>query len=384
MNCCESKVQMSAYLDGELTAAEQEKMEAHLASCESCRLDLTKLQRLANGVAALPSASVPPGFLADVRRKLDSVGAAPQRSWTDRRFRLWWVRLPVGAVAATAVVVWVVMLTRPPAPLSPSAKLDEPRVVSIQAEMAPEPAPVTTMSERARGASPVPGNAPEWVVGDRLNAKEEQIKSGMGSARNEEVAKGSQPALRRDEIGLEKSKLTAAKDAGIRPVPERILVVNRDVVAVQTVAEKVAAGLSGATSRVYHAPDGSMSFLHVEIPASQLAEFRAQFGQQYASMAERQKESLPFRSTGWTQRSLSDSPVGATGSPAGSAYLREAAEGKARVGSAAATNESMDLPFSIGGRGFTGTVGPVNGQESTARKAGVPMVVLEIQIKPQP
>lgn len=50
---------LSAYLDGELSRAEQLRVVAHLESCTACRMDLADLQSARAAVRALPILDAP-------------------------------------------------------------------------------------------------------------------------------------------------------------------------------------------------------------------------------------------------------------------------------------------------------------------------------------
>lgn len=99
MTCQQVERELSAYLDGELTAAARAGVDAHVAGCSSCRERLAELDKLVRGVGAVARVGAPPGFLAAVRGKL----ARPGVGW-DWLWRPWWVKLPLEAVAAVVVV----------------------------------------------------------------------------------------------------------------------------------------------------------------------------------------------------------------------------------------------------------------------------------------
>ena len=48
MSCENEKVMISAYLDGELSSAENKKLKRHLAGCASCRKELAALKALSS------------------------------------------------------------------------------------------------------------------------------------------------------------------------------------------------------------------------------------------------------------------------------------------------------------------------------------------------
>jgi anti-sigma factor RsiW len=58
MKVCNSEI-LQLYLDGQVSAAEAARVEAHLAGCGECRQWLRELQGLKNLVNAFPSAKAP-------------------------------------------------------------------------------------------------------------------------------------------------------------------------------------------------------------------------------------------------------------------------------------------------------------------------------------
>jgi anti-sigma factor RsiW len=56
------RAELSAYLDGELIPLRVESMQAHLASCQSCRTELEALRELKTGLATLPEMGAPRSF----------------------------------------------------------------------------------------------------------------------------------------------------------------------------------------------------------------------------------------------------------------------------------------------------------------------------------
>lgn len=106
-DCDVIQPELSAYLDGELTPHRRELVEAHLALCPPCREALAELKTLATGVAALSKLEAPPGFLAEVRRKI-ARGENPEAlTWRDYLFRPFWIKVPLEIAALVAVTVSV-------------------------------------------------------------------------------------------------------------------------------------------------------------------------------------------------------------------------------------------------------------------------------------
>lgn len=95
---------LSAYLDGELDAAETRSVAAHLAICPDCSARLTDLQALSAGFRALPAESL--GF--DLAGVIEGrLAAAPRRATVrGRGWQLGWP-LAVGAAASIAAGVFM-------------------------------------------------------------------------------------------------------------------------------------------------------------------------------------------------------------------------------------------------------------------------------------
>ncbi|HVP63051.1 MAG TPA: anti-sigma factor [Myxococcaceae bacterium] len=104
---CTVEDELTAFLDGELSAVEAARVRGHLTSCSGCRSTEALLRRTLTELATLPAFEPSPALR---RRVLAKVDALPRR-WPER-VRSWFrpgVLAPVGvALAAAAVVVVVV------------------------------------------------------------------------------------------------------------------------------------------------------------------------------------------------------------------------------------------------------------------------------------
>jgi anti-sigma factor RsiW len=69
---------LSAYQDGEVTAAEKDAIEAHLATCEACRKQHAALQKTYQMLRSLPEIQPAPGLS---RRIVDSATQVQEPFW---------------------------------------------------------------------------------------------------------------------------------------------------------------------------------------------------------------------------------------------------------------------------------------------------------------
>jgi len=98
---------MPWYATGRLDAADQARVEAHLATCPECQADLRLERRLIGEVAAIRVESEP--AWAAMKARLE--GHAPssrQAGRLRRRLAAWRVGLALAAPAALAALVWVI------------------------------------------------------------------------------------------------------------------------------------------------------------------------------------------------------------------------------------------------------------------------------------
>jgi anti-sigma factor RsiW len=70
--CIDIQAELSAYLDGELTAQERSSLDAHLSTCPECRAMLEELRGVASVMSDLPRVSAPASLMTKVRRDIAS------------------------------------------------------------------------------------------------------------------------------------------------------------------------------------------------------------------------------------------------------------------------------------------------------------------------
>ncbi len=90
--CCELiERQLGRYLDGELSAAEQKTVDAHLGSCSSCQAELDELRELVGPIAhSAPAVTVPLALWERIEQRLDQTthAALPLRAVHHLRLRI--------------------------------------------------------------------------------------------------------------------------------------------------------------------------------------------------------------------------------------------------------------------------------------------------------
>ena len=98
---------ISAYLDGELTREEVERLSEHLAQCGRCAGEMEEVQRIRSAVRSLPLLELPPGLVPEA----DVIEVPLHR---NRGFR-------VAAAAAAAAIIIAIAAIFTPEPVTVSA-----------------------------------------------------------------------------------------------------------------------------------------------------------------------------------------------------------------------------------------------------------------------
>jgi hypothetical protein len=101
MECDKIKILLSAYLDGELEAGEQEQLEEHLLHCVSCRQDLDQLKSYLDLAGKIPRGTAPDGLKDITWQAVRSKETTPliARTLRNKSFQV------VSALAAAAVII---------------------------------------------------------------------------------------------------------------------------------------------------------------------------------------------------------------------------------------------------------------------------------------
>jgi len=145
---------LHAYLDGELSPAEVQGVEAHLAQCPACRSRLDEERALITRAGELLALAAPPD------RELPPFRAGDVKPLT----RLWWkVRLPLAWAATVAIALGIGTYLGKGIERVPQApKASDTQPVELQALQAPIRSDTVQRESRAerRGAARTPPAAP--------------------------------------------------------------------------------------------------------------------------------------------------------------------------------------------------------------------------------
>jgi predicted anti-sigma-YlaC factor YlaD len=68
MKCSEAKRKLSAYLDGEVSSADEKEMADHLKICSSCQKELAALSEVTDVLGVLGGMEPPPYFMTRVKQ----------------------------------------------------------------------------------------------------------------------------------------------------------------------------------------------------------------------------------------------------------------------------------------------------------------------------
>ena len=92
--CSWTQERIEAYIDGELTPAEQDRLEAHAATCATCAAELEDARRLISALRTLPSLTCPNAVSQALQ---DRIHQTRQDRWRTAAKR-WYAPLAAAAV----------------------------------------------------------------------------------------------------------------------------------------------------------------------------------------------------------------------------------------------------------------------------------------------
>jgi anti-sigma factor (TIGR02949 family) len=131
MHCETVYASLQEYVDGQLSPAETQAVEDHLATCAACRAELALLRQVDNALAQQPILEAPADLtariMAQVRATAQATARLPAPAPPPSPFRLRWQDAAISAAFAWAAVTILValFLLWPPDVAPPQALLQE-------------------------------------------------------------------------------------------------------------------------------------------------------------------------------------------------------------------------------------------------------------------
>jgi hypothetical protein len=104
INCAHCKEQLSAYLDGIMTAEEKKLIKEHLSTCKRCSLSLSELKKTQETLHNLEEVEPPPWFTQKIMNRVREE-AEPKKGLLQRLFYPLHIKIPVEALATCLVVI---------------------------------------------------------------------------------------------------------------------------------------------------------------------------------------------------------------------------------------------------------------------------------------
>ena len=158
MKCSQAVRLFGAYWDDETTQAERELVEAHLASCTSCRQEYEAFTRTLELVGALPRVEPQPDLVERVLSRARRAAPAPDR--VPARSRRW---IPVTATAALTMIAGLLAL--PWLGVRNEARREPTRVAAER-----EPARLGPVADHSAPSLPAPAGGAPPAAGHALMA----------------------------------------------------------------------------------------------------------------------------------------------------------------------------------------------------------------------
>lgn len=283
MTCEDREKKLPAYLEGELPPQEMEEIEAHLASCETCRSTLENLKAADHLVRNLGDVEPPPWMKQQIMARVREAHAESEGFWRKFFYPLH-IKIPVQAFAVIVITVLAFYVYRQdepqlrmqgyPLPTTPSFEIrkeqaapeirtsrSKRRVPSRDAEQQEEIMPAPQLRPPDQGeiyAPAAPSEKAEETIPADINR---DVRDGL--ANKEPVSAEKSPALRNDESAW----LSAMKEKrAVGSPPQAIAgasnkVCEQDGCTVEEREGRGAAGFSIAKGTVIKDTQPSLDFL---------------------------------------------------------------------------------------------------------------------------
>ena len=111
IKCAHCKEQLSAYLDGIMTAEEKKLLEDHISTCDQCNRALSELRKTQETLRNLEEVEPPPWFTQKVMNRVREE-AESRKGLLQRLFYPLRIKIPIEALATCLVVVLALFVYR--------------------------------------------------------------------------------------------------------------------------------------------------------------------------------------------------------------------------------------------------------------------------------
>ena len=111
IKCAHCKEQLSAYLDGIMTAEEKKLLEDHISTCDQCNRALSELRKTRETLRNLEEVEPPPWFTQKVMNRVREE-AESRKGLLQRLFYPLRIKIPIEALATCLVVVLALFVYR--------------------------------------------------------------------------------------------------------------------------------------------------------------------------------------------------------------------------------------------------------------------------------
>lgn len=203
MSCREIREQLSAYLDGELSAEEAGTIRDHVESCAECGQELESLRRTVQAVAGLPSVGAPADLKEKILTDLDmETGEKSETTRVSRRRMLW----------PTAAAILIALFLMYFSAFKGSRKVPSPESRPREVARLDKEAGVEAIERKEKTVLTPSGTRAKKEAARRLH--EEGKRAFVQAELKDDAGKAGEPVLRAASEGIRKGekKLAFAKD----------------------------------------------------------------------------------------------------------------------------------------------------------------------------
>lgn len=153
---CDSYIELiSAYIDGEISEADQKNLENHLLTCKSCQETLTLFYQIKENMSVIEPVTPPKGFHEHLMGKVKEEALAIEKTKTKKKSTHRWMGYVSTAAAVIIGVVFIGEIGIAPLNEQPNQAAMPPQTSTYNLENASiemeegEPAPTRSLSDRA-------------------------------------------------------------------------------------------------------------------------------------------------------------------------------------------------------------------------------------------